>query len=201
MKVELHLHTSRYSPCARANPFELMEALIGYGYEAVFITEHDHVWSDWELGQLQEEFRGLKIFPGVELTLGPDQAQHLLVLGTLDPGYLELREDPRRILEKARRDGDATILAHPFRWQGGGEMLDDGLIPDALENLTCNHEPAHARLAQAAGELFSLPVVNAGDVHALEFLDRFWIETEAPLVEARDIREILVNRRFRNCVR
>ena len=137
----------------------------------------------------------------MELTLGPERAQHLLVLGTQDPRYLELGEDPARVLEKAHRDGDATILAHPFRWPGGSDMLDDGLIPDALEHLTCNHEPAHARLAQAAGELFALPVVNAGDVHALDFLERFWIETESPLAEARDIRDILVNRRFRNCVK
>jgi len=84
MKVELHLHTSRYSGCATATPFELMEALIGYGYDAVFVTEHDTVWPDWELRQLQEEFQDIRILPGVELTLGPDQTQHLLVLGTQD---------------------------------------------------------------------------------------------------------------------
>ena len=201
MKVELHLHTSRYSACAKATPFELMEALIGHGYDAVFITEHDCIWPDWELKQLQEEFQDIKIFPGVELSLGPNQAQHLLVLGTQDSQYIELRETPARILEKACGDGDVTILAHPFRWAGSSDLLDNGHIPDALEHLTCNHKSNHAKLSLAAAELFSLPVVNAGDVHALEFVDRFWIETESPLEEARDIRDILVNRRFRNCLK
>ncbi len=50
MKVELHLHTTRYSGCAVATGGELMERMVEIGYEAVFITEHDAVWSDGEGG-------------------------------------------------------------------------------------------------------------------------------------------------------
>ena len=65
MKVELHLHTFRYSGCSTATPQQLMAELIRCGYEAVYITEHDTMWSDWEIDNLQKEFPQIRIFPGV----------------------------------------------------------------------------------------------------------------------------------------
>ena len=52
MKVELHLHTNRYSPCAGNSPQDMMVALITAGYDTVFITEHEVVWPDKELASL-----------------------------------------------------------------------------------------------------------------------------------------------------
>ena len=56
MKVELHLHTSRYSACAVCRPAEMMNGLIARGYEAVYITEHDAVWETAELNDLRRQF-------------------------------------------------------------------------------------------------------------------------------------------------
>ena len=41
MKVELHLHTSRYSLCAVDSPAQMMLRYIDAGYQAVYITEHE----------------------------------------------------------------------------------------------------------------------------------------------------------------
>ena len=79
MKVELHLHTSRYSGCATATPAELMRKLIETGYQAVYITEHDAVWREEEIARLQEDFPAIRIFPGVELSLGTAAARYLPV--------------------------------------------------------------------------------------------------------------------------
>ena len=49
MKVELHLHTSRHSPCARHRPEELLTRLVATGYDAVYLTEHDALWGEGEL--------------------------------------------------------------------------------------------------------------------------------------------------------
>ena len=196
MKVELHLHTSRYSGCAVNSPEEMMAGLIAAGYEAVFITEHAAVWPIEELDELRGKFPQLRIFGGVELYV---DSHHLLVLGTSDASYLDICNDAPAVLEKARRANHLTVLAHPFRWEEGFEMLYEGLRPDAIEYCTCNHDrPAADRAAAVAAEM-GLPLVNSGDSHGLDFLDRFWIETPEPLVAPTDVRRIVLAGDYENC--
>jgi len=199
MKVELHLHTSRYSGCATATVQQLMKLLIDTGYGAVYITEHDAVWRDWELEAIQQEFGAIRIFPGVEVTVSNDPLQHLVVLGTNDPAYLQLTS--AEILHRSRDAGHLTILAHPFRWSGAGEMLEEKLLPDALEYQTCNHDAAQACKAKMTAQRLRVPLVNAGDVHALDFVGRYWIETRRPIEKADDIRQIILGGEYANCSR
>lgn len=193
MKIELHLHTRPYSPCAANTPEQMIGRAVDTGYGAVYITEHDAVWRDSELLALQRGFPQIRIFPGVELSLG---TQHLLVLGTSDSDYLRLA-DPADVLEKARRDGHLTVLAHPFRWRGGAEMLWDGLLPDAIEYRTCNQDLLMSGVALDTARKFHLRVVNAGDVHALSFINRFYIHTERDVECADEIRQIVLDGAYR----
>lgn len=194
MKVELHLHTSRYSGCAINSPEEMMRGLIDAGYDAAYITEHDAVWSTDEIAELQRLFPQIRVFPGVELSL---DAQHLLVLGTTDPKYLSL-EEVEDVLRTARRDGHLTVLAHPFRWSGGSLMLEKGLLPDALEWFTNNQRGLAADTASDTAAEFHLAPVNGGDVHALEMIGHYWIETHQPVVQADDIRRIVLAGEYDN---
>jgi hypothetical protein len=197
MKVELHLHTRRYSSCSTATPFDLMDTLIRTGYGAVYITEHDAMWADWEIQDLQAEFPAIRIFAGVELTLSWSPLQHLLVLGTSDPAYLEM-DDPAAVIHKAREEGHLTIAAHPFRWEGAGEVLTGASLPDAIEYNTCNHSPKQANRSAETAEILALPLVNGGDVHGLGFVNQFWIETERDLVQGDDIRSIVTEGQYVN---
>ena len=199
MKVELHLHTSRYSACATDTPNDVMRELIDCGYGAVFITEHDAVWGDWELADLQMSFPEIRIYPGMEIALGSDKSQHLLVLGTGDRTYLQLptAED---IILRARREGHLTVLAHPFRWPDSPPVLLAGPVyPDAIELYTCNHTGLMADMSGRAGRQLDLPVVNAGDVHALSFVNRYWIETQDDPDGPEDVRRAILARRYSNC--
>jgi len=199
MKVELHLHTSRHSDCAVATPHELMRRLVECGYEAVYITEHDETWDDWEITDLQAHFPEIRIFPGVEIALGDDRSQHLLVLGTSDRDYLRL-PTADEIIRLAREQNHLTVLAHPYRWPASPpEILSGPVLPDAVEFRTNNTPPgADAEAARAAVRL-GLPTVNAGDVHSLEMVNRFWIETFEPLAAADDIISAIRSRAYRNC--
>ncbi len=204
LKIELHLHTSRYSPCAQATPEELMAALIQTGYDAVYLTEHDAVWSKKELKALEAQFPAIRIFPGVEVGTMPltgQWVQHLLVLGTHDPTYVTLAEHPAEIVARARAEGCLTVLAHPFRWPGSAQMLTEGILPDALESYTGNHGEPAAQQALRAAEMLRIPAVNSGDVHALHFIDRYWIETDEGLTDAKDIRRIVTAGLYRNVVK
>lgn len=199
MKVELHLHTSRYSACATASARELMARCIHCGYQAVYITEHDAVWGDGEIDELQSEFPRIRIFGGVELTISYLPLRHLIVLGTNDPQYLQFGDDPAAVLAKARREGHLSILAHPFRWEDAETALDPQDLPDALEYATCNQiQPRQLQEVQLAADRFKLATVNAGDVHALEFIDRYWIETNNPIETAESIRPIVLEGAYRN---
>ncbi len=200
MKVELHLHTSRYSPCARRTPGEMMARLIETGYQAVYLTEHDAVWRADELAALRAAFPEIRIFPGVELTLAAEDMHHLLVLGTNDPAYLALKQDTE-ILAAARARGHLTVLAHPIRMLRGAAMLEAGHLPDALEQRTGNHGPYRAAVTRRMAEPLGLPLVNAGDAHDLDDVDRYWIETHRPIEQARDIRDIVLAGAYEQHVR
>jgi len=193
MKVELHLHTSRYSACAIHAPEQMMQRLVDTGYGAVYLTEHDAVWRDSEIEDLRRQFGQLRIFSGVELSL---RSHHLLVLGTSDGDYVQMFNAADVIL-KARDEGHLTILAHPFRWNGGAEMLfDGGPLPDALEYRTCNQDSMMGGVALDTAEQLHLPVVNAGDIHSLAAANRFYINTDRDLEYANDIRQIVLDGRY-----
>jgi hypothetical protein len=197
MKVELHLHTSRYSGCASNTPQELMRRLVETGYEAVCITEHDAVWTDEELAQLRGAFPEIAIFPGVELTVGFKEFSHLLVLGTNDPWCMVIR-DGQEVIRWARARGHPTIIAHPFRWEFGHELLEGPVLPDAIEYFTCNQGDEAAAKAEEAARRLGVALVNGGDVHSLGMVDRFWIETNRPIAKADEIRAVLLEGAYEN---
>lgn len=171
-----------------------MRACLAADYDVVYLTEHDAVWPDDELDMLRHSFRELRIFPGVELTLDD---HHLLVLGTNDPEYLRTN-DAAEVIRRARGEGHLTVLAHPFRWQGGAEMLNGAELPDALEWRTPNHLPEMADRSEDTAALLGLALVNVGDVHALDAIDRYWIETAHVLDGPDDIREVVLSGAYEN---
>jgi hypothetical protein len=201
MKVELHLHTSRYSACSIDTPETLMRELIDTGYEAVFITEHDAVWRPDELDELQEAFPEIRIFPGVELSLGVHVSMHMLVLGTTDPDYAAMRYDQASAIEKAQSHGNLTVLAHPYRWSGGAAILDRWQVPDAIEHRTCNHNAIMGERSRHEAARLGIRLVNCGDVHASQMVNKFWIETHVPLVNANDIHDVIINGQYDLCMR
>jgi hypothetical protein len=195
MKTELHLHSSRYSACAINTPEEMLTRCDELGYECIFLTEHDQLWSDAELERLRCNFPQLLILPGIEKTLGD---HHLLVLGADDAEYLKL-EQPIDILAKARAMDHLTVLAHPYRFEGGAEMLGLGLRPDALELRSNNHEPDNAARSERTARELGLFGVNSGDSHSLEMLGRFWIDTDETFSDAAELRRIIRGGAYRNC--
>jgi len=197
MKVELHMHTSRYSACARNGPEDMLAELVRQSYGAAFLTEHDAVWPDEEVERLQAAFPGVRIFPGVERGLGANSTQHLLVLGTNDPAYLRM-SDPAEILAAAKAAGHLTVLAHPMRWPKGADMLNEGHLPDALEGCTGNQDPTRAAVAGSLAERLGLKLLNSDDAHSVEMVGRFWIETARPLERADDLRGIVLDGAYEN---
>jgi predicted metal-dependent phosphoesterase TrpH len=195
MKVELHLHTCRYSLCAIDEPEAMLTACRDLGYELVCLTEHDAVWPDEAIDQLAGQFPELTILPGIERSL---RGQHLLILGTNDPVWLEMNE-PGAILRAAAEASCLTVLAHPFRWTGGAEMLAGGdPMPDAIEHMTGNQQGPQAANAAAAARARGLQWVNSSDAHATDMLGKFWVETAEPIETAWQLREAIRSGAYEN---
>ena len=199
MKVELHCHTSRYSGCSQNTPEEMMTRLVARGYDAVYLTEHSAIWDASELARLQQSFPDIRIYSGVEIT-DPVIFQDVLVLGTNDPTYIDLAAAGHwaDVLSRARDEGRLTVLAHPCRFDDSHTILSHGLKPDALEYGTGNHDDAMAATARLLADHHGLHLVNAGDLHTVNMVDEYWIETDRPVDEADDIRSIILDGAYRN---
>lgn len=200
MKVELHCHTSRYSGCAEATAEKMVQALVDAGYGAVYVTEHDTIWPERKLAALQEGFPEIRVFPGVELTVGTLSFVHLLVLGSGDPSYLGIK-DEREVVARARSEGHLTVLAHGFRPEDAPDtkrLLDAGWRPDAIEYHSGNQDGACADEAARVARRLEIPLVNAGDLHSLDMVDRFWIDCAVPVKDSDEIREVVVSGNYKN---
>jgi predicted metal-dependent phosphoesterase TrpH len=196
MYLDLHLHTSAYSPCSVMSPDELMIAAKNAGLDGVCVTEHNRIWSREEARELSRK-HGLAVLRGVEITTtGGD----VLVYG-MD----EVPEDlvsPALLKRKVDEAGAVAIAAHPFRGFlifGFGTLELD--VESAMDNPTFAHVHGlevcnglvtddENRFAAQVAEALGLIKIGGSDAHrplgvgtcVTEFEDR--IEDEKELVGA-----------------
>lgn len=167
------------------------------GYDAIFITEHNKVWPRRDLAELREMCENIRIFGGIEISL--PKRHDLLVLGAEDPVY-ETLHTPEEVLAQACADGFLTVLAHPFRFHE--ELPGFCRLVDALETHTCNHSDAdQIEAAHQYAQEHRLAEVYSSDAHGLNFMNKFWIETNARFRTAQDFRHIVLSGHFTNCTR
>lgn len=164
------------------------------GYDALFITDHGKVWPRHEFAAVRELCERVRVFPGIEISL--PEGHDVLVLGADSPIYESLTT-ASEVLAQACADGYPTVLAHPYRWTE--EQAAYCRLLDAVEVYTCNHpEPAQAAKAEAYAEEFNLAPVYASDAHGLNFMNRFWVETEEPFETPQQLRRILLSGHYTN---
>lgn len=194
MKVEIHCHTDTYSPCSRIPPRELIAMADAAGYDAIFITDHGKIWSPADVAGLHELSDRLRVFPGIEISF--PNGRDLLVLGADSPIYESL-QTPSEVFAQACADGYLTVIAHPYRWHD--DMPDFFTLADAAEILTCNHpDEDMATRARAYVEEHRMAGVYSSDAHGLNFMNKFWIETEESFETPQEFRRIVVAGRYQN---
>lgn len=120
MKFDLHMHTSRHSPDADSDPFELMQAAIAAGLDGVVITEHDFLWTEKELEELRAATPQLVILAGVEVT---GRGGDMLCYGVTDPFALPRGITWPKLCAEVHKQGGACVAAHPNRWNQPFEKL------------------------------------------------------------------------------
>ena len=193
LKLDLHTHTGRYSPCSRLSPRELCETALARGLDAVTITEHHHQWSPDEIAELQACYPALKLYAGVEITCtdGHDYVVLGLEAGPYHPNPISYAR-LQALLEDRRRAGALVFafLAHGFRFSDDEHGLDTAAVEGiemASPNILARPQPADGPVTIARAELYRrwqqrkgwIPLYNS-DAHSTTMLGQFYNLVDAP---------------------
>ncbi len=136
MLIDLHVHTSRYSKCARGPEADLMAAARDHGLDGIVITEHHALWKEAEIAVLRAEYPDIRIFSGIEITT--QEEEDILVFGVTDFADLTNRPAAADIIEQVRQKGGAICLAHPLRYRDHVDETFLATPPDACEGWSMN---------------------------------------------------------------
>ncbi len=109
-RIDLHVHTRRYSPCAELlDPDRLGTIITERGLHGLVISEHDFMWTEPEMKALNADLNGAMIYRGVEIS---SVHGHFVVIGLDDLDGVGVGAPIENIIEKARSDRAAVILVH-----------------------------------------------------------------------------------------
>ena len=109
MRIDMHVHTNRYSACSIIEPHELIEQARRIGLDGLCLTEHDTLWPPDEIEDLGRD-SDVRIFRASEITTDHG---HILIFGcTENLGDVSTLDGLR---SEVMRAGGLTFAAHPFR--------------------------------------------------------------------------------------
>jgi predicted metal-dependent phosphoesterase TrpH len=181
VRIDLHVHTARYSQCAEfLDPYQIGAVAVAAGLDGVVLADHDVLWEDEELELLRAASTPIRIYRGIEVSTAYG---HVVVIGLEDAGRIHKGIGIRDLVLLARASGAATILAHPYR--DTVPLRETASAVDAIEVASTSFssdEPARSRrLARSAGK----PMVASSDAHALSRIG--WASTEFASLPADDL--------------
>lgn len=178
MKIDMHVHTSRYSACSVMSPEEMAEAAIQAGLDGVVITEHDYLWIASETEQLQAKFGDLKILRGVEVSTVEG---HFLVYGIDDNGLFFAGMGYLELARRVHQAGGIVAVSHPGRYSDDTPPEVLGCPPDAVEVASMNML-AHARAAvERATARLDAASIAGSDGHAVSQIGLYATDFNVPI--------------------
>ncbi len=198
IRIDLHLHTLRHSPCSTIEPDRLIKQAVKVGLDGLVITEHQYQWSEAELAELADKANapGFLLLAGFEYT---SRQGDILMYG-LRPaeanGFVS-GWPPSQAIRMARERGAVCIAAHPTRAGMGFDEAILSLPLDAIEVQSVNLRPHEQRLAMTLAAQVGKPAIAASDAHQLHDVGRYVTEFDDPIRSMADLQEALRRGRFR----
>ena len=171
MKIDLHVHTSERSRCAKSTEEEMARGAIANGLDAIVITDHQRHLPEARAAELNERFAPLRIFRGIECAVA--EGEEFVVLGVHDPA-LEAEVIPAaRLFETVRGQGGFLVLAHPYRYRETVDVDLEACRPDAIElHSICISGRDEERIAALIRRL-GVAAVTDSDAHRAEYVGLF----------------------------
>jgi predicted metal-dependent phosphoesterase TrpH len=162
MNFDLHVHTA-YSDDSNMRIGQLLRwCSVQSNLDGIAITDHDTIEGYLRIRKLRTEEIPL-IIPGIEISFTHG---HVLILNVL--------EEPKRpmitiegIVDYAKDQGGLIILAHPYRFNGLGD-LSESFPTDAVEILNPTASNEENRLAKLLANSRKLPGVAGSDAHNID---------------------------------
>jgi predicted metal-dependent phosphoesterase TrpH len=186
MKIDLHVHTSDRSQCAKSDEIEMIEASIRQGLHAIAITDHHRLVPQARLTELNEKFAPFQIYHGVEIFA--DQ-EDWLVLGLQDL-KLEREDWTYSDLHKfVRSQGGLLVLAHPYRYHNDVSVNLKQFPPDAIEVRSNNIRAENMVKIQQLAEALKLPTLSNSDAHHTSSLGKYYNNFKAPALSETTVLE------------
>lgn len=197
IRIDLHVHTQRYSPCSTVDPLRLIGHAVKVGLDGLVITEHHYQWYDAELDQLaaNADAPGFILLAGFEyasrqgdiLMYGLDATQ----IDEIPPGLA-----PAEAVAMAQDRGAVSIAAHPTR---AGLGFDEEILTlpvDAIETRSVNLRPHEQRLAANLAVQAGKPAIAASDAHRLSDVGRYGTDFLDPIRSMADLQQAIRRGRF-----
>ena len=198
MKIDLHVHSSERSQCARATDEEQVIAAIAAGLDGFFFTDHHRLIPFEKLNMLNDRFAPFRVFRGIEITCN---GEDFLVLGVSDEGLERTDWQYPDLHQFVRACNGFIALAHPFRYRKDIAVDCDTYRPDAVELCSANTPvDERARIRELAAK-WNMPTLSNSDAHSTERLGTYFnILNETPPTESA-ILDLLRAGRFwcQNC--
>lgn len=164
MYGDLHIHTV-YSSDSLIQPKTLVDQLAAHSFiKVAAVTDHDSVRGCRATVELASAYSDILIIPGTEITTPQGD---MLVLGTEE---LPPRPwNPENIADYARSIGGVSIIAHPYRLYGMGELARNYKV-DAIEVLNGGSSASANDEAKTLAKSLGLPGTAGSDAHQLSEL-------------------------------
>ena len=185
MLIDLHVHTTAYSGCARSTPHEMLARAAEIGLDGVVLTEHHTVWPEEEIAALQRQFPAVKIFRGAEVTA--EENNDFLIYDLIDLSWIAVGMPGGQIVAEVQRRGGAVTWAHPFRWKTGVPGDLRGCPPDAVEVMSCNMLSYLDESPEAARREVGAWAIASSDAHHWSQLGCFATRFHRPIADEREL--------------
>jgi len=220
MRLEMHIHTSEVSPCARCTAAEAVRWCVSKGFDGMVVTDHFNEdaskavmkeLAPWPL-RIDSFLRGYRaaieaappgflVLPGMELRFMGQNHNDYLVYGFGEQFLYDNegidRMDVKRFSELSRMSGLLLAQAHPFRW---GATLTRTEHLDAFEVYNGNsHHASHNDFAALWARKHNLLPLSGSDYHGGDTdsgMAPGGIRLREPVRDARDLVQALKERRY-----
>ncbi len=190
MKIDLHVHASERSDCARVSEADQIKAARAAGLDGLAFTDHHRLASTTHLAELNQKAAPFKVFTGIEITADHED---WLVFGVNDPALESQLWDYPSLRRFVRRMGGVIILAHPYRYQPEIRADVIGLPPDGIELKSRNTPRQYEALIRGVAATLGLALLCNSDAHLRGDIGDFYNEFPGEIADDHDLVRTLLS--------